>query len=44
MGRIYVIGTADTKGEELRYLRTLLAEAGAYAALFQAIADTVAWT
>ena len=44
MGRIYVIGTADTKGEEHLYPRILLAEAGADAALFEAIADTVAWT
>ena len=44
MGRIYVIGTADTKGEEHLYPRTLLAEAGADAALFEAIGDTVAWT
>jgi uncharacterized protein (UPF0261 family) len=29
MGRIYVVGTADTKGQELVYLRTLIAEAGA---------------
>ncbi|HEV7277153.1 MAG TPA: Tm-1-like ATP-binding domain-containing protein [Devosiaceae bacterium] len=29
MGRIYVVGTADTKGEELLYLRALIAEAGA---------------
>lgn len=28
MGAIYVIGTCDTKGEELRFVRDLLAEAG----------------
>lgn len=29
MGRIYVVGTADTKGEELAYLQRLIADAGA---------------
>jgi len=33
MGRAYVVGTADTKGTELRYVRDLLAEAGADAVL-----------
>ena len=28
MGRIFVVGTADTKGEELAYLRAAVAEAG----------------
>ncbi len=28
MGSIYIVGTCDTKGEELRYLRDLLADAG----------------
>ena len=28
MKRIFVVGTADTKGEELAYLRTAVAEAG----------------
>ena len=29
MKRILVVGTADTKGEELAYLRTAIADAGA---------------
>jgi uncharacterized protein (UPF0261 family) len=29
MRRIFVVGTADTKGEELAYLRSVIAEAGA---------------
>jgi uncharacterized protein (UPF0261 family) len=28
MKRIFIVGTADTKGEELAYLRTMVAEAG----------------
>ena len=28
MRRIFVVGTADTKGEELAYLRNVIAEAG----------------
>jgi uncharacterized protein (UPF0261 family) len=28
MGRIFVVGTADTKGEELAYLRAAVAQAG----------------
>jgi uncharacterized protein (UPF0261 family) len=28
MGRIFVVGTADAKGEELAYLRAAVAEAG----------------
>jgi uncharacterized protein (UPF0261 family) len=28
MRRIFVVGTADTKGEELAYLRSVIAEAG----------------
>ena len=31
MKRILVVGTADTKGEELAYLRTAIADAGAVA-------------
>jgi uncharacterized protein (UPF0261 family) len=33
MKRVYVVGTADTKGEELSYLRALVVAAGAHAAL-----------
>src|SRR5690349_17071729 len=29
MKRIFVVGTADTKGEELAYLKSTIAEAGA---------------
>lgn len=29
MKRILVVGAADTKGEELAYLRSMIAEAGA---------------
>ncbi len=28
MKRIFIVGTADTKGEELAYLRSMVAEAG----------------
>jgi uncharacterized protein (UPF0261 family) len=33
MKRVYVVGTADTKGEELRYVKSLVEDAGAPAAL-----------
>ncbi len=33
MNRVYVVGTADTKGEELRYVRDLIAERGCHTTL-----------
>ena len=33
MKRIYVVGTADTKGRELEYVKSLIAAAGAHAIL-----------
>ncbi len=33
MSRVYVVGTADTKGEELRYVRDLIAERGCHTTL-----------